>query len=67
MDQMENNGGRLPDRSGFGKRAVYFDHGAPSVIPVFTLASEIFPHLERRLIHFAQIAGEIVWSQGLYL
>ena len=45
--------------------SVDFCHGSPGVIPLLTLAADVFPFERNKYLAAAEKAGELTWKEGL--
>jgi hypothetical protein len=63
--------GRLPflldQKDVNDKFATQFCHGSPALIPLMTLAADIYPKMEELCLEVAQKAGEITWQRGILM
>jgi hypothetical protein len=57
----------LPTKEGDPDYIIDFFHGISGVIPLFTLAMEVYPKMENKFIQAAHKAGQITWKQGFLM
>ena len=68
LADMENNKrGILPLKPGSSIKeyTVDFCQGAPGIIPLLTVAAEVYPHKKNRILDAARLAAELTWKEGL--